>query len=309
MGRSEQPPGSSGTPERAPKFRRGREAVPNWNLFIALHRFFTFRLLCPDQFSFDPCILLAELGLYYDNEQKSLRCNFCDYISSLEEFKQKLRDGTDPRATIARDMQENFNCNIAAGDSKNVPMPDADKCENFKFESHRLYSLLKYRDWSHVEPLDLARSGFYYIGKDDKVRCAFCNLEVNGWEEGDTADGEHKRWNPNCPFLKGASLLNVKIGNEPIKSSHDGIGKMSKSALPFPSFARVEHRLKTFENAPHPWHLDNPTVSDLVNAGFYLKRDRTVCYCCEFEKLLINWRLGDVPANGENHRERCAHKP
>ncbi|XP_065340488.1 baculoviral IAP repeat-containing protein 7-B-like [Cloeon dipterum] len=86
---------------------------------------------------------------------------------------------------------------------------------NFKFEAHRLSSLLKKIDWKHVEPFGLAKSGFYYTGVDDKVRCTFCNLEVRGWEEGDTPDGEHTRWNPNCPFMRNRqSVPNIEIGNE-----------------------------------------------------------------------------------------------
>ncbi|CAB3386805.1 Hypothetical predicted protein [Cloeon dipterum] len=86
---------------------------------------------------------------------------------------------------------------------------------NYNYETHRLYSLLKMNDWQHVGPFSLAKSGFYYTGEADNVRCAFCNLEVRGWEEEDTADGEHRRWNPNCPFLcNDQRVPNIAIGDE-----------------------------------------------------------------------------------------------
>ncbi|CAB3374707.1 Hypothetical predicted protein [Cloeon dipterum] len=302
MGRNEQPPGSNRTtPERAPHSHQGREAVPNWNLLFALHRYFTFRLLCLDQFSFDPCIP-AELGLYYDNEQKSLRCKFCDFGISPEELEQLFCDGTDLRVKITRDMQENFNCNIAEAEPKNVPMPPDIDCQSFEFESHRLYSLLKKRDWSHVEPLDLARSGFYYTGQTDNVRCTYCKLEINGWEEGDTADGEHKRWNSDCPFLKegNASLVvNIKIGDETIKSSNDGTGTISVSATTYPTFAVAEDRLQTFKK---PWHLDTPTVSDLVQAGFYFVFGFFL-FCCPFFLMFVEQSQAAVVVTDANPSE------
>ncbi|XP_065342662.1 baculoviral IAP repeat-containing protein 3-like [Cloeon dipterum] len=104
---------------------------------------------------------------------------------------------------------------------------------NYKYESHRLYSLLKMNDWQHVDPFSLAKSGFYCTGDQDNVRCAFCNLEVRGWEEEDTADGEHRRWNPNCPFLcKRQSVQNIELGSEHAEMKTDGIGTVHKGAKP-----------------------------------------------------------------------------
>jgi hypothetical protein len=60
-------------------------------------------------------------------------------------------------------------------------------------------------------------------------RCAFCNLEVRGWEKGDTAHSEHNKWNSNCPFLLSPKTIgNVPIGEEITKTSSDGIPNHSK---------------------------------------------------------------------------------
>ncbi|CAB3388883.1 Hypothetical predicted protein [Cloeon dipterum] len=80
---------------------------------------------------------------------------------------------------------------IDGNDSENVPMGKSlDDHLNYNYEAHRLYSLLKKNDWQYVTPFDLAKSGFYYSGCEDNVICVFCNLEVRGWEEGDTPDEE-----------------------------------------------------------------------------------------------------------------------
>lgn len=54
----------------------------------------------------------------------------------------------------------------------------------------------------HLDPKILAKVGFYYIGPEDFVKCAFCNVEIGIWEPEDSALGEHLRWSPNCPLLK-----------------------------------------------------------------------------------------------------------
>lgn len=65
-----------------------------------------------------------------------------------------------------------------------------------------------------VGALDLAKWGFYYYDAPDASRCIFCHLEVRGWEQGDTAESEHRQWNPNCPFMSGRAVGNVKLGEE-----------------------------------------------------------------------------------------------
>jgi len=66
-------------------------------------------------------------------------------------------------------------------------------------------------------------------------RCAYCNLEVRGWEPGDTAEGEHRRWNSNCFFLnKNLNAGDVKIGQELItnkESDSDVCGRSPTSKV------------------------------------------------------------------------------
>jgi hypothetical protein len=52
----------------------------------------------------------------------------------------------------------------------------------------------------------LAAAGFYYTGRGDIVRCAFCGVEVGWWQEGDSQFDNHKRFSPSCGFDKGFVL-------------------------------------------------------------------------------------------------------
>lgn len=75
---------------------------------------------------------------------------------------------------------------------------------DFKKESERLAS---FTGWScsYVTPASLAKAGFYYTKKDDLVKCAYCGIEIGKWEPGDDALRDHKKWSPDCPYVKNMS--------------------------------------------------------------------------------------------------------
>lgn len=68
-------------------------------------------------------------------------------------------------------------------------------------------------DWPHdfVSPRILAKTGFYYIGPYDQVRCHFCRVRVRSWEIGDNEVNEHLRWSPRCPLLMRCDTTNVPL--------------------------------------------------------------------------------------------------
>lgn len=52
-----------------------------------------------------------------------------------------------------------------------------------------------------ITPSQMAKAGFYYLGKQDRVRCMFCSQEFDYWQRGDDPLVEHKRKAPQCPFF------------------------------------------------------------------------------------------------------------
>ena len=43
-------------------------------------------------------------------------------------------------------------------------------------------------------------------GERDKVKCAFCSLRLIYWDPEDIPMKEHKRFRPECPFLRGEEV-------------------------------------------------------------------------------------------------------
>lgn len=101
-----------------------------------------------------------------------------------------------------------------------VPQPpppgrtEPDGGRSMKMEGERLKT---FAGWPspYVTPTSLARAGFYYVRQEDLVRCAFCGIEIGKWEEGDDAMADHRKWSPDCDFVRRLDCGNVPIGGEP----------------------------------------------------------------------------------------------
>lgn len=87
----------------------------------------------------------------------------------------------------------------------------------FNFERERLKS---FENWpvSFLSPRDMAAAGFYFLKREDVVRCAFCGVEVGCWVEGDDPMQDHERWSPSCKFVK-----NLPVANVPLNSNTNNI--------------------------------------------------------------------------------------
>ncbi|KAG3266709.1 BIRC2-like, partial [Ictidomys tridecemlineatus] len=52
-----------------------------------------------------------------------------------------------------------------------------------------------------VQPEQLASAGFYYVDRNDDVKCFCCDGGLRCWESGDDLWVEHAKWFPRCEFL------------------------------------------------------------------------------------------------------------
>ncbi|XP_059488944.1 death-associated inhibitor of apoptosis 2-like [Neocloeon triangulifer] len=284
---------------------------------IELHRRFTYPSNFKKRFALDHEVF-AEAGYYCQNSNGAirLRCHFC----SSEISKQEIRNFGNLDAV--KNFVAGKNCPVKSDDSDNVPLNV--KQLNFRFESHRLYSLLQKDDWQFVTPENLAADGFYYTGVDDNCRCQFCNLEVRGWEDGDQVRSEHQRWNAECPFLKNQnSVQNIPIGQELIKikiwgttfpftTDKELLQKFGKNViLKNPKVSLVKLNIEEWSESRHPryttfagrlatflnrWPQSMTQKPEaLALAGFFYTGcgDRVICFHCNLG--LKDWAREDEP--------------
>ena len=64
--------------------------------------------------------------------------------------------------------------------------------------------LQTFNNWPHefISPTQLAQNGFIFTGESDQVRCVFCQVHMESWEEGDSLAEEHRNQSPECPFVE-----------------------------------------------------------------------------------------------------------
>ncbi|OCT96132.1 baculoviral IAP repeat containing 2 L homeolog isoform X1 [Xenopus laevis] len=71
--------------------------------------------------------------------------------------------------------------------------------------SARLKTFVSWPPRIPVSPTQLAEAGFYYVGRNDDVKCFCCDGGLRCWESGDDPWVEHAKWFPRCEYL-----LNVR---------------------------------------------------------------------------------------------------
>ncbi|XP_053382447.1 baculoviral IAP repeat-containing protein 3-like [Mercenaria mercenaria] len=79
-----------------------------------------------------------------------------------------------------------------------VPLPVS---TDFMFYEDRLSTFKKWPKQMSQKQTDLAKSGFYYTGENDAVKCFSCKIKLHNMESNDIPMQEHSRWSPNCVFL------------------------------------------------------------------------------------------------------------
>ncbi len=189
---------------------------------------------------------LAKAGFYFD-ERRSVTVCFCCGLQIHAEFWTL---GTNPR-NVHREQRRD--CSFINGNSDNEPMlpqptnangrrgatqnsfsghlhaqtEDDDDIQNPTMRETRQMAHLQARlgtflgRWPSrhiVSPRALARTGFFFYGRRDRVKCFHCGIVLMNWEPGDHPLQEHLRHSPNCRFardLQKEENLNVQIQQRP----------------------------------------------------------------------------------------------
>ncbi|XP_074963276.1 E3 ubiquitin-protein ligase XIAP isoform X1 [Phalacrocorax aristotelis] len=211
--------------------------------------------------------------------------------------------------------------------------PDSDCDHEWAQEHYRLGTFVEFPLGCPVSGSALARAGFVYTGKGDKVKCFSCHTTIEGWAPGDSAVERHKKLSPNCKFITESTFLENNM--DPLAQNYQQRTEnaSSSSAVPCvlgdpsdveadyllrtrqvvdmsdnwypknPTMCSEETRLKSF----HSWPLDGQlTPKELANGGFYYTGvgDQVACFCCGGQ--LKNWEPGDRAwSEHKRHFPKC----
>jgi len=193
-------------------------------------------------------------------------------------------------------------------------------------EVYRLITFDKFPPASPVDPVLLARNGFYYLGYKDRVKCFDCANIIQDWTHQD--DALSIAWHqshcqfatrqfytnvPICPSsirsceqyhqatVQNTSILSPEAHQQhvppPVSPNHN-LKYMYPCNNPVnPHMRSLQSRLTTFDEHISAWpqHRLASTPQDMATAGLYYlgTNDRVKCFYCNGG--LQNWDRYDTP--------------
>ncbi|XP_013138184.1 PREDICTED: E3 ubiquitin-protein ligase XIAP [Papilio polytes] len=194
-------------------------------------------------------------------------------------------------------------------------------------EINRLNTFTNWPACALINPVRIAKAGFFYTGQGTEVQCFSCNGKLAQWNCGDQVMGRHRMMSPNCafvldpqssgnvPFMPGGDSPStdepVALSESPQRSSPDDQNN-DESPQDYGHTEEDEMyktsilRLLSFTN----WVDSSVSQEALVNAGFYHAGEgRLRCAWCGGELAPFR-NFGTLGSPLEVHRmyfPRCAH--
>jgi len=147
--------------------------------------------------------------IYSNNQQTDEIAASCRHGSLRDAFKPKQYISNFTITTSSKDVIDNKTDNFPTPKLSNIKKMSEIYCnENERLKTFENWPLV------FIEKEILAKTGFFFTGDDDKVKCYFCEVEIGRWESTDNPISEHQRWSPNCPLLRRRTTNNVPIDAE-----------------------------------------------------------------------------------------------
>ncbi|XDV44735.1 hypothetical protein PO909_012975 [Leuciscus waleckii] len=136
---------------------------------------------------------LAKSGFYYLGQGDRVACFSCGgQLSNWE-----------PGDRAVSEHQRHYpNCRFVRGDrADNVPLSSLSNGSAMQQCEERSLTFSNWPSRITVRPDQLAKAGFYYVGRNDDVKCFCCDGGLRCWESGDDPWVEHAKWFPRCEYL------------------------------------------------------------------------------------------------------------
>ena len=263
---------------------------------------------------------LASAGFYYTGYKDRVKCFCCGM--SVESWTA----ADDP----ASYRWHTVDCELILGKNHgNVPLASAryknfQRMENQKITMQNHVSLLQtlnlsveadriksFISWSAktIQPSELARCGFFYLGHSDRVQCFSCSKVFSHWNYGNKVAEEHKKHSSACRMVREVEEKNIPIPEdqresvpyvvpltEPPDVSEDE-QEYLRNLYPLhtqkhPDMKNVDRRFATFD-IRWPNTEGCPSPRKISDAGFfYIGPDQRVqCWYCG--GIMECWDPGD----------------
>lgn len=180
--------------------------------------------------------------------------------------------------------------------------------EKLHYEEERMNSFALWPVNFPVDPIRLAKAGFYYSGVDDDVICFSCHGHIKNWNYGDVVLKKHTELYPECDFIncRSNNIPLLKFSSKPIEDSSIQNSNLCNKAVcnDINDCTKMKTESKRLKSFTEKWPLKCIAISDFIQAGFFYTGigDRVQCAYCK--GIISNWENGDVPS-----KEHFKHFP
>ncbi|XP_068117217.1 baculoviral IAP repeat-containing protein 1-like [Hyperolius riggenbachi] len=157
---------------------------------------------------------------------------------------------------------------------------------SMRSELKRLKSLMAMDPLSCWSLKEMASAGFFHTGLQNSCQCFCCGLVLCRQPFSLTPMDQHRKFNPNCEFVKGCDTGNISKYDIRVKPTNES------QADHMEAMDEEQSRMKSFSHWP-VYALVEPSA--LAQAGFFFTgiRDTVQCFSCG--GCLGNWEEDDDP--------------
>lgn len=192
---------------------------------------------------------------------------------------------------------------------RSVETHQSKMCEcPLRYQSFRLKTFDK--NWEHtfLRKHTLANSGFYFIGPRDRVKCFFCEVEIEKWVPGDDVVTEHKKWSPKCPQVNFMSTCDIPIieidqsvgrdvcGTRDINGNITRNQQLNKKKYFFLNECKTVSLVFDKQVKNHEFKLLNKTTEDFIVLNKHILEE-ILCMIKELFQIDIKYPFFHLPRN------------
>ncbi|XP_056395499.1 baculoviral IAP repeat-containing protein 1-like isoform X2 [Hyla sarda] len=236
---------------------------------------------------------MASAGLYFTGVDNSMQCFCCGIVLCCTSLKLHPHEEHLHFSPSCGFIQGKDVGNVSKYEVRVQTSETGQEClQAYSTEEARLSSFTNWPFYSRIQPVLLARAGFYFTGRRDIVQCFSCDGCLGHWEENDDPWKEHAKWFPECEFLTSKKtpdeikvLNNSYNGYHGIQGKHflpdviDNVQSCQLGNTRMNIFEDENVRLESFKK----WPTDSKgDPAAFARAGFFYtgKSGEVRCYLC-----------------------------
>lgn len=222
---------------------------------------------------------LAKAGFYYVGPGDKVACFACD---------GKLNNW-EPKDNAMSEHRRHFpNCQFVSNSARTSLRCSVSNV-SMQTTSSRLKTFVNWPARIPVTPKKLSEAGFYYVGRNDDVKCFCCDGGLRCWESGDDPWVEHAKWFPRCEYLlhvKGQSFVTDIQDRYPHLLDQLLSSSEQNSEAQYPPIIRLGNENSQDDDV----YMNTTVVQNVLQMGF----NRTLVKETVMSKILTS---------GENYKE------